>query len=89
MAARMGSPGGGDMERTRARRGSAWSEAGILLPIAVALVLWGALVYAVASPLGATLARLDAPPDAALLACGTPPDALASAPPRSDDAACP
>ncbi len=62
-----------------------WQDAGGLAAPMVALALWVAVVAAIAAPLGAALARIDArgaPPAPAIaerVPCPTPPGALASA----------
>lgn len=76
------SPTGAELERTLARSGSGWQEAGLVAALAAAVALWIGVLAGIAAPLGGVLARLDAPPRPAP-SCETPPGALASATPPS------
>jgi len=78
---------GVELERTRARRGNAWSEAGLVAALAAAVALWVVVLAGVAAPLGSALARLDPPP--APPGCAPPPEAVASAAAPSAVRRCP
>jgi len=81
-------PTGAGMERTLARRGSAWHGISGVLALAAALALWVVVIAGVAAPLSDALARLDAQRPDAPATCAVPPDAVASAVPPPSTRPC-